>query len=307
MLLLSLGLAVVSSLALNAGYLLQHLGGAAAPAVDVRLPVATLRGLLRSRVWVLGMATNVFGSLLHIGALAVAPLMLVQAFAAAGLALVVPASARITRSPLHRAERVAVGVIVAALGVLAISPATRSTPPASAGAPLLFLGGVLLVVGVLAATSARRRGAALALIAGLLYGLSDAATKGFTSAAGHGLVGAVLSPWPPVIVALCVGAFFALQRGLQLGTAATSIVLMTAATNVVAVAAGVVVFAESFGNQTGVASLHLVAMVAVAGASWRLAGVQARIGERATPDAPKRESRRDLGTLAPESAWMASP
>ena len=59
---------------------------------------------------------------------------------------------------------------------------------------------------------------------------------------------------------------------------------MTAATNVVAVAAGVAVFSESFGTAPGIALLHLGAMVAIAGASWRLAAVQARIAEQ--PIAP---------------------
>jgi hypothetical protein len=289
-LLLGFGLAVASSLALNAGYLLQHLGGASAPAVDVRAPVATVRGLLRSRLWVLGIGTNLFGSVLHIGALAVAPLALVQAFSAAGLALVVPASARLARSPLHRRERAAVAVIVAALAALAISPVATSIAPASAGMPLLFLGVALVAAAALAVTRGPRRGAGLALAAGVLYGLSDAATKGFTDAAGHGLLSAVLTPWPPVIVALCAAAFFALQRGLQLGTAATVIVLMTAATNVIAVAAGVAVFSESFGIAPGIALLHLGAMVAIAGASWRLAAVQARIAER--PIAPPRRAAR---------------
>jgi hypothetical protein len=298
-LLLGFGLAIASSLALNAGYLLQHLGGAGAPAVDARRPVATVRALLRSPVWVVGMGTNLFGSVLHIGAIAVAPLSLVQAFSAAGLALVVPASARVAGSPLHRAERVAVGVIIAALALLAISPATTSSSPVSAGVPLLFLGLALLAAGVLATMRGVRRGAALALVAGLLYGLSDAATKGFTSAAGHGALGAVLSPWPPVIVALCAAAFFALQRGLQIGAAATVIVLMTAATNVIAVAAGVVVFAESFGAGAGVAALHLGAMTAIAGASWHLAAVQARIGERRAAPAvePARHPRRPAASL----------
>jgi hypothetical protein len=280
MLLLGLALATASSLALNAGYLLQHLGGGSAPAVDARAPVATVCALLRSRIWVLGMGANLVGSVMHIGALAVAPLTLVQAFSAGGLALVVPASARLARSPLHQAERIAVAVIVVALAALAISPQVTSTAPAAAGRPLLFLAMVLVGAGALAATRGARRGAALALIAGMLYGLSDAATKGFTDAAAHGILGAVLTPWPPVIVALCAAAFFAWQRGLQLGAAATAIVLMTAATNVIAVAAGVAVFAESFGAGTATAALHLVAMAAIAAASWHLAAVQARIGER---------------------------
>jgi hypothetical protein len=107
------------------------------------------------------------------------------------------------------------------------------------------------------------------------------------------VIGAVLSPWPPVIVALCAAAFFALQRGLRLGAAATVIVLMTAATNVIAVAAGVAVFAESFGAGTDIAALHRVAMTAIAGASWHLAAVQARIGERvAAPDVERFRRRR---------------
>jgi hypothetical protein len=277
-LLLGLIITIASSLALNAGYVLQHLGSTKAPAVDVRRPVATVRSLLRSRLWVLGIGANLFGSVLHIGALAIAPITLVQAFSAAGLALVVPASSRLAGTPLHRSERVAIATIVAALGVLAIRPATTSTAPASVAAPVLFLTIALTLAGALATVRGVRRGAALALTAGVLYGLSDAATKGFTSAAGHGLAGAVLSPWPPVIVALCAAAFFALQRALQMGAAATVIVLMTAAMNVAAVAAGVAVFAESFGARADIAAIHLVAMAAVAAASWRLAAVQARIG-----------------------------
>lgn len=289
MLFLGLALAIASSLALNAGYLLQHMGGGGAPAVDARRPVAAVRGLLRSPLWALGMVTDIVGSLLHIGALAVAPLTLVQAFSAGGLALVVPASARVARSPLHRAEYIAVGVIIIALGVLAISPATVSVAPAAAGPPLVFLAIMLAVAALMLGIRGARRAAALALIAGVLYGLSDAATKGFTDAAGHGLFAAVLTAWPPVIVALCIAAFFALQRSLQLGGAATVIVLMTAATNVVAVAAGVAVFGESFGASPDIAFMHLLAMVAVAAASWRLAAVQARIGERPrAPAVPRR-------------------
>ena len=47
-------------------------------------------------------------------------------------------------------------------------------------------------------------------------------------------------------------------------------------------------FAESFGSQPGIAWLHLLAMIAIAGASWRLVAVQARIGERQQPAAPYR-------------------
>jgi hypothetical protein len=167
------------------------------------------------------------------------------------------------------------------------TPATSSSTWAAASRP----------------TGGTRRGAALALVAGLLYGLSDAATKGFTDAAGHGLLGAVLSPWPAVIVALCAAAFFAFQRGLQLGAAATAIVLMTAAMNVIAVAAGVAVFTESFGARPGIAALHVVAIAAIAAASWHLAAVQARIGERR----PGRGHRHAPGARQPGRLEVSAP
>src|SRR4051812_50179663 len=114
-LLLGFGLALASSLALNAGYLLQHLGGGVAPPVDARAPVATVRGLLRTRVWVLGMGANLAGSVMHIGALALAPLTLVQAFSAGGPALVGPAPARPAPHPPHPAPRAARGGVGGAL------------------------------------------------------------------------------------------------------------------------------------------------------------------------------------------------
>src|SRR3954469_5867032 len=108
-LVLGLLLAIVASVALNASYLLQHVGGASAPAVDVRRPLATFRGLFGSRGWIVGTAIGTAGSRLHLGALSQAPLSLVQAFTAGGLAILVPVAARLTHSTLTRAERIGVG------------------------------------------------------------------------------------------------------------------------------------------------------------------------------------------------------
>jgi hypothetical protein len=51
-LILGLGLAVVASVAQNGSYLLQHAGSRGAPSVDLRRPLITVKGLLRSRVWI---------------------------------------------------------------------------------------------------------------------------------------------------------------------------------------------------------------------------------------------------------------
>ena len=185
-LLLGLTLTMLASVALNAGYLLQHVGGAGAPAVDVRRPLASVRGLLRSRAWIGGTAVGTAGSLLHAGALSQAPISLVQAFSAAGLAILVPVAARVSRVKLRRPERLAVAVIVVALGALAVHAAgtagasshaagRRAARSASCSPPWPSAG------------PARRRTAALGLATGMLYGVADAATKAFTSLLVHGL------------------------------------------------------------------------------------------------------------------------
>src|SRR4051812_40775565 len=115
-----LGLAVLAALALNSSYLMQHIGGASAPAVDVRRPVAAGRDLLASRVWLVGTVIGTAGSLLHMGALALAPLSLVGVFSVGGLAILVPVAARMTRTALTRWEFVGTGAVVAALAALSI-------------------------------------------------------------------------------------------------------------------------------------------------------------------------------------------
>jgi hypothetical protein len=64
----------------------------------------------------------------------------------------------------------------------------------------------------------------------------------------------------------------------------------------------VVVFAESFGARTGIAALHLLAMVVIAAASWRLAAVQARLGEQRTPAAREPRHPRSHSGAIPAAA-----
>lgn len=93
-----LALALAASVALNTSYVLQHRGAAAVPRITPRAPLATLRGLLASRWWAAGALAGMAGWAMHVGALSSAPLSLVQAFVAGGLALAVPLAARLAGS-----------------------------------------------------------------------------------------------------------------------------------------------------------------------------------------------------------------
>jgi len=116
---LGLVLALGASVALNASFLLQHAGSVGAAAVTPRRPLATLRSLLGSRLWAGGAALGCAGWAMHIGALARAPLSLVQAFVAGGLALCVPMAAVGLGHRAAPAERRAAVVMVVGLVLLA--------------------------------------------------------------------------------------------------------------------------------------------------------------------------------------------
>ncbi|MGZ6672827.1 MAG: hypothetical protein ACXVFM_10810, partial [Solirubrobacteraceae bacterium] len=153
-----LGLALLASLALNSSYLLQHAGSRGGPPVTVRRPLVALRGLLSSRMWMAGLALGLSGWSLHVAALSLAPLSLVQAFAAGGLALAAPLGARALRQPLGARERRAIVMIVLALALLAAG-AVGGAPAAApaAGPAALFMVPCAALAALLAAVRGPRR------------------------------------------------------------------------------------------------------------------------------------------------------
>jgi multidrug transporter EmrE-like cation transporter len=286
-LILGLGLAVMASVALNGSYLLQHAGSRAAPAVNLRRPLITLTGLLHSRWWLAGAAAGLLGSALHVAALAQAPLSLVQAFAAGGLALSVPVAARAFGQRLARMELIALVVLVAALTLLGLGAGAIVTETVPTGALGTWIAVAALAAGALALPrGGKRRAHLLGAAGGVLYGAADAATKALTMTHG-GLIAAVTSPWMVVLVLLCVAAFACFQRGLQIGPAVPVVAVMTGATNAVAILIGILVFGEPLGSTPAFAAIHLGAFLLAGVAGLTLAAAQGRLA----PDEPRRLSR----------------
>ena len=82
---LGLALALASALATSVAFLFKQRGAVAAPPVRVRRPLRSAAELFRSRWFALGWLVAVGAWLLHVGALALAPLSIVQAVLSAGL------------------------------------------------------------------------------------------------------------------------------------------------------------------------------------------------------------------------------
>jgi hypothetical protein len=256
-------LALVSAALINLGFLLQHRGlgqGAAENGVLRRL-----RRSMRNPVWLSGQAIGWLGFGLQIVAVVIAPLALVQAFAAGGLALSVPLAAGVFRHRVTRGQVLAVLLIAAGLAVLPIG--------FSSAADRLHSGRLTAAVAVGAiagvALGRLRAPAARAAAAGMFYGLADAAIKAISLDWHHHGAASLASGWTFVAVLGTFAGFLCFQAALETGAPVPAISLMTAGTALVALACGLGAFGESLGAGAIPSVLHGLAIAGV------LAGVPA--------------------------------
>src|SRR3954453_10008219 len=138
-----LALAFVSALLTQLGFLLRHRGAVEAPDVEVRHPLRSIGGLFGSKWWTIGYLVAAVAYAFHVGALALAPLSIVQAVLAGGLVLLAVLAAKLFGFELGRREWT--GVILAAAG-LAFLALTASGASGKKSADYSTLGLVLCEV-----------------------------------------------------------------------------------------------------------------------------------------------------------------
>ena len=88
-------LALACAFTTNLAFLYKHRGACAAPAVHVHHPLRSARDLFRSRWFAIGMLVAVGAWMLHVAALALAPMSVVQAVLAGGVVLLAVMAERI--------------------------------------------------------------------------------------------------------------------------------------------------------------------------------------------------------------------
>ena len=234
-----LALALASAVALNWGFFAQHGAASELPPLSLRRPIASLISLVRNLSWLLGFLAGVGGWVLYLAALALAPLSLVQAASAGGiavLALLVHRSGNV----VSRREWTGVAIAGVGLGLLALSLAGGTVPAQAPSATLLavWLGGSAVVAAIAAAGGAWfAGGAGLGLAAGMLYAGGDITTKAVTF--GGGWLWLV-----PLMLAFHASGFVVLQLGFQRGSALATAGVATLVLNAVPIAAGVVLYHE---------------------------------------------------------------
>ena len=244
-----LALALASACALNWSYYAQHHAASGLPPLSVRHPLRSLRLLFANLRWLLGFVTGIGGWLLYVGAVALAPLSVVQAASAAGIGVLALLVSR-GGVALARAERAGVIVAILSLVLLGASLAHDRTHGDNGGwhGVAIWIGVSVTAAALAAGPLARRLvpGAGLGLAAGLLYGAGDVATKAGVGGGSHSLF--------LLAVLACHGlGFVALQLGFQRGRALATAGTATLFTNALPIVAGMVLFHEALpGGALGV-------------------------------------------------------
>ena len=252
---LGLALAVACALATSVSFLFKQRGAVSAPPVRGRHPVRSATGLFHSRWFAVGWLVALGAWGLHVGALALAPLSVVQAVLSAGLVFLAVLAERFFGFRLGRRQWTGLVITAVGLAIIGITQGAQpSEPPGYALAALIIIEvGVLLVATGVAVMAGRirvlqaREGLLLGAAAGALFGISDIALKFLTHAVQDGVL-ELISPWAVAALAASVIAFYASARGLQIGPGVEVIALTSVAANLAAIVGGVLVFRDSIGT-----------------------------------------------------------
>jgi drug/metabolite transporter (DMT)-like permease len=242
-------LALACAAATQLGFLYKHKGANAAPRVDMRHPVRTVRQLFASKWFAIGMAVATGAWLFHVAALAFAPLSVVQAVLSTGVVMLAVLAERLFGFEVGRRQWL--GVAMTALGLLLLVitlPAQTGTHSAYSVAGMISFEGGMVIIGALLISGPRmgapdhHRGVMLGAAAGVLFGVSDVAIKALTGLGGVPEI--LVSPWLIVTILASIVAFYASARGLQDGEAVPVIAATSTAANVSCILGGIVVFGD---------------------------------------------------------------
>ncbi len=266
---LGIVLAVVCALSSVVGFLLKHRGAVAAPAVEWRRPVHSTIELFRSPVYVVGcvVATTSWG--FHVGALALAPISVVQSVIAGGLVLVTVLSDRVFGHDVSRREWVGVALSAAGLAFLAATlGATGDSAHADYdGWALLAAVGLGTALALMLVAARGADGPALAVAAGLLWAGSDITIKALSGKTGELGLGVVAHPFALVILVWSLVGLLVSARSLQLGPVVAVIALTSTTANAVTIAAGPIVFQEPLPDEPFALLARIAAFALVVGAA----------------------------------------
>jgi hypothetical protein len=267
-------LALLCAVASNMGNFLKHRGCQTVVAVDIKHPIRSAAALWRSKWFAIGMGVGGFAWALHVAAISMAPLSVVQVVLAGGVVLIAVMADRMFGFEVGRRQWWGLGLTAAGLVLLAITmPIQHGSGSSFSLAPMIafeagLLGlGALLIMGPRAGAPAEHHGVMLAAASGILFGVCNVAVKALTGIVGmHGVLGLV-SPWILVAATASFAAFYASAKSLQDGEAVAVIAITGTAANVSCIAGGIIVFGDPMPGDTLGIVVQAIAFIMVIVAS----------------------------------------
>ena len=252
---LGLLLALGCAFATNLAFLWKHKGATEAPDVDIRHPLRSAGGLFTSKWWTIGFSVALGAWVLHVAALALAPISLVQAVISGGLVFLAVLADRWFGFELGKREWLGVALTAIGLAFLGLTVQTGgegSNSSYSISGMIAFEGAMIFLGALLLLTHRvqphqHHRGLMLGAAAGILFGVSDISIKALTGTVPGEFL-AILSPWTLVAVAASIAAFYASARGLQVGEGVAVIALTSVSANLSAILGGILVFGDPMGG-----------------------------------------------------------
>lgn len=255
---LGIFLALACAFVANLGFFYKYRGANSVAQVEVRHPLRSIRALFSSKWFTIGMIVATASWALHVAALALAPMSVVQVALAAGVVLIAVMADRMFGFKVGPRQWLGLWLMAAGLVLLGLTLPTmhgahsQFSDPAmiSFEAGLFGLGG-LLIMGPRMGGPVEHHGMMLGAAAGILFGVSDTSIKALTGIVGaHGVLAVLLSPWLAVAVLASILAFYASARGLQDGEAVPVIAVTGTAANIAGIAGGILVFGDPMPGST---------------------------------------------------------
>jgi len=279
---LGLILAFASALGTNIAFLLKHRGAVLAPPIRARHPLRGAVDLFRSRWFAVGWMVAIIAWGLHVGALSLAPLSVVQAVLSGGLVFLAVFAERYFGFQLGRRQWTGVTITAAGLVLIGLTGGGANHPQQASLAALIAVECAIFALGAALVRIATRRlvlhraeGLLLGAAAGALFGVSDVAIK-YIANATPGPLGGVLSPWTLTALVAAVIAFYASARSLQIGQGVEVIALTSVAANLAAIVGGILVFHEPIGSGALAITARVLAFgLVIAGAALMPAPMRA--------------------------------
>lgn len=246
---IGVGLALAAAVTTNLASLLKHRGCQRVPLIQLRAPLQSARRLAGSRWFAAGWGLAAVAWFIHVAALSMAPISLVQAVLAGGAVTLAVLSQRLFGDAVERRQWLALLLGGAGLALLALTlPSFEGSHSQFALAAILgFEGGLaLLAIGLAFSHRSERfaahRGSLLAVIAGTLIALAGVAIKALTGESAVALT--LLVPWIALIVLCGALAQYSTIAALQRGGAIETIGLMGLVANTAQILGGILVFGD---------------------------------------------------------------